>query len=218
MANMDKKLIVVEGNIGSGKSTLLKYLEGINESEVIYEPVNLWQQTTDEDGVNLLDYYYKDTQRWAYTLQTFAFITRIKSIEHAQTNKYRFIERCLESDNKIFANKLVDDKLINSLEYNIYNQWFEWNKELFKKGNTNKIDADYVIYLRTKPEVAYERINKRSRDEESKIPFEYIKDLHDRYDNYLMNSSKNVLVLDGNVNIDTNNYEKHIEDIKKFIE
>ena len=35
--------------------------------------------------------------------------------------------------------------------------------------------VDQIIYLQTNPEVAYERIKKRNRMEENKIPFQYVK-------------------------------------------
>ncbi len=46
------------------------------------------------------------------------------------------------------------------------------------------------MYLRTKPEVAYERIQQRSRHEENKIPFQYIKDLHELHEDWLVGKTK----------------------------
>lgn len=39
----------------------------------------------------------------------------------------------------------------------------------------HKPQCDLIVYLRTSPEVAYERIKKRARDEESCVPIEYLK-------------------------------------------
>ena len=73
-----KKMLVVEGNIGAGKSTFLSILQRKLPVDVVFEPTNKWQQVG-EDG-NLLDLFYKDTLRWAYTFQSYAFISRIQSL------------------------------------------------------------------------------------------------------------------------------------------
>ncbi len=43
--------------------------------------------------------------------------------------------------------------------------------------NMGNFDLFQIIYLRTRPEVAYERILSRQRAEENKMPFKYIKGL-----------------------------------------
>lgn len=43
----------------------------------------------------------------------------------------------------------------------------------------------FVVYLRTDPEVAYQRIKTRNRPEERNVTFEYIKHLHDLHDRWL---------------------------------
>ena len=75
-----QKIIIIEGNIGTGKTTFLKMLEKYG-CEVIYEPVKVWQSTCNDDGKNLLETFYSDMKRWAYSMQSFAFKTRL----HAMT-------------------------------------------------------------------------------------------------------------------------------------
>ena len=65
-------LIMIEGNIGAGKSTFLKVLQNQLNADIIFEPTNKWQEIDRES--NLLDLFYKDTPRWAYTFQSYAFI------------------------------------------------------------------------------------------------------------------------------------------------
>lgn len=50
----------------------------------------------------------------------------------------------------------------------------------------HKPQCDLIVYLRTSPEVAYDRIKKRARDEESCVPIEYLKDLHTLHENWLI--------------------------------
>lgn len=42
------------------------------------------------------------------------------------------------------------------------------------------------MYLRTTPEVVYERMKARARSEEKCIPFEYLKQLHELHENWLI--------------------------------
>ncbi len=45
---------------------------------------------------------------------------------------------------------------------------------------------DLIIYLRTTPEKALERINVRARSEENTIPLEYIQQLHGLHEEWLI--------------------------------
>lgn len=44
----------------------------------------------------------------------------------------------------------------------------------------------FPVYLRTTPDVVYERIRKRARSEETCVPFEYIKQLHELHEDWLI--------------------------------
>lgn len=49
------------------------------------------------------------------------------------------------------------------------------------------LELDLIIYLRTSPEVAYERMMDRGRKEEAGAPLEYLRLLHDAYEDWLIN-------------------------------
>ena len=54
-----------------------------------------------------------------------------------------------------------------------------------------------IIYLRSTPEVSYERIKKRNRNGESNIPLEYLQQIHKLHDEWLIdNDDLNILILD----------------------
>ena len=56
------QIISIEGNIGSGKSTLLLKLQEIykNNPDIYFvdEPVNIWNEVKDKDGITILEKYY----------------------------------------------------------------------------------------------------------------------------------------------------------------
>jgi deoxyadenosine/deoxycytidine kinase len=76
----------------AGKSTFLDLLGTRNADFcLVQEPVHKWtsveegEADSDEitasqkSGGNLLGLFYKDSERWAYTFQTYAFLSRMKS-------------------------------------------------------------------------------------------------------------------------------------------
>lgn len=44
----------------------------------------------------------------------------------------------------------------------------------------------FAVYLRTSPEIVYERMKKRGRSEESLVPLEYLQQLHELHENWLI--------------------------------
>jgi deoxyadenosine/deoxycytidine kinase len=212
-SDIGKKWFIIEGNIGTGKSTFLKKLNEDLNCEIIYEPLEQWIDTKDENNKNILDNFYKDTNRWCFTFQVNALITRSISINKPQESKYRFVERSVYTDKNVFAENSYKSGNMNQIEMDLYNKYFDWIQEHFKT------EPDGIIYLRADPETSYERIKKRSRDEESIIPLDYIKQIHEKHENWLQNE-RNVLILDANVEFEKNkkNFNDMIEKIKRFVQ
>jgi len=184
-----KKMNVhVEGNIGAGKSTFLNFVNDNFECNTSQEPVAEWMKLRDGDE-NLLDKFYKDIDRWSFAFQMNCFISRTYQVDKLPTDTINFIERSICSD-RIFADNCFESGLMTPIEMKIYVKWSEWLKEKLCR----KIDA--IIYLRSSPEVSYERIKKRSRKGEELIPIEYLKDLHRLHDKWLENTDIKVYVID----------------------
>lgn len=77
-------LVSIEGNIGSGKSTLLKRLREAEPTwTFVDEPVDSWLTIRNEQGESLLEVFYKDIPRWAYTFQNAAVLSRGQMIQAA---------------------------------------------------------------------------------------------------------------------------------------
>ena len=198
-------IISVEGNIGTGKSSLIKYLKhhyGTNKNIVfISEPVDEWLKLKDSDGSNILGKFYNDQERWSYTFQMNAFITRCKQIlNHDKSGTLIILERSIITDRKVFAQLLYENKKISKLEWELYNNWFNWLSEAFN------VKPDKYIYLYADPETSYSRIEKRQRAEEKDlVSYEYIKQVHDKHEEWLKGHSYSTTV---NVNSD------FVDDIK----
>ena len=80
----ENMLIAIEGNIGTGKSTIIEYLKQKykDDSNILFieDPLNKWLNLKDTDGQNILGKFYETPERWSYSFQMHAFITRAKDI------------------------------------------------------------------------------------------------------------------------------------------
>jgi deoxyadenosine/deoxycytidine kinase len=188
-------IISIDGNIGSGKSTMLEYLEAYLGNyiykkrclfsikyDIVYvkEPVDEWLNICDEKKNTILDCFYKDNTKYAYLFQNLAFITRYTSIINKinkNKNQIIIVERTTETDRNVFAKMLYDSKNISTLEWNVYNFWYD----------SLTINIDKYIYIDTNVENCVKRIQKRNRKSEMSIPEEYLENLQ-KYHNDWMTS------------------------------
>ena len=115
--------IYVEANIGSGKTTFLNLLE--EDYNTIKEPLDEWLKLTDGEE-NILDKFYKDADRWAYTFQMETFMSRIQSIKKNEIEGINIIERSIYTDMNCFASLAHYNGHIQELEWKLYNKWFNW--------------------------------------------------------------------------------------------
>ena len=122
-------LISIDGNIGCGKSTFLTELkQEINNRNIkdfifLQEPVDIWS-TVIFEGKTILEKFYEDPVKYAFSFQMMAYISRLSIIENAvKENPTSVIisERSLLTDKQIFAKMLYDDNKIDSYSYQIYN-------------------------------------------------------------------------------------------------
>ena len=191
-------LFSVEGNIGSGKSTLVKmlkeHLKTIKNTNVIYlpEPVSVWESIKAKDGKNAIEKYYENPEKYAFSFQMMAYISRIHQLRETLKTKDNVIiisERSGFTDKEIFAKMLHDDGKIEDIEFNIYCKWFyEFVKDIPVGG---------LIYVKTKPEICEKRVIIRNRKGET-IPLSYLQNCHKYHENWLTNEDLPVLTLNGN--------------------
>ena len=216
----------IDGNIGSGKSTLMKNLREHykDDPNVVFlrEPVDEWEKVKDENGITMLEKFYEDPEKYAFSFQMMAYISRLKVFKDAIKNvnsskKVTIItERSLYTDKMVFAKMLYDSKKIEYINYQIYLTWFNTFSEEFP--------VHKVIYVKTDPEKCHSRILKRAREGENLIPLEYLQSCDGYHNNMLDTSSPDCicqeqLILDGNVDIyqNQNQLKGWISDIDRFI-
>lgn len=174
-------IISLDGNIGAGKSTLLEEIrKACPDYECVVEPVGEWTGLQNSDGKSLLQMFYEDKKRWAYTFQNCAILTRIKALREAiRDSKKRIIitERSVLTDRYVFAEMLRDSGDLNGLEWTLYTKWFdEFACDLPLRG---------IIYITTGVDTSAERICKRARVGEDGIPKEYLSALEQQHEKWV---------------------------------
>ena len=210
-------IFTIEGNIGSGKSTLITILKKSNASlrhiPIIYlpEPVSIWESIKDSEGRNIIEKYYENQEKYAFSFQMMAYISRIHQLREILKTHSKVIvicERSVFTDREIFAKMLHDDKKIEDIEYSIYLKWFdEFVKDIPVKG---------IIYVKTNPEICQQRVIKRNRKGEI-IPLSYLQNCHKYHENWLSNID-NKLILDANKDLNSlDDYKLWIESINRYI-
>lgn len=216
-----QKCFILEGNIGAGKSTFLRIVKDRLAVQPVFEPCEKWQKVGGTE--NLLEKFYADTPRWAYTFQSYAFITRVlEQLEHAKKNTLgaQVLERSVYSDRYCFAKNCFELGTLSLLEWKLYQEWFNWLVDNYA------IKPDGFIYLRTDPTVCFERLLKRNRKEEAAVPLSYLELLHNKHEDWLIKkegvaeyiTKTPVLVLECNADFEHDEQEqaRHMAKIASF--
>lgn len=192
-------ILSIEGNIGSGKSTLLRHLNSVSvlkekhpEWVFLQEPVDDWEKIRDNDGTTIIEKFYSNQDKYAFSFQIMAYISRLAKVKKAvdeNPNAIIITERSLFTDKHVFAKMLFDTGKIEDVNYQIYQTWF------------NTFVEDYpisgYIHVNTDPKVCCDRVNKRSRDGEDTIALEYLESCHE-YHKKMMEVQDDVLTIHGN--------------------
>jgi len=218
------QIISIEGNIGSGKSTLLTNLKTFynknNNIHIIFlrEPVDEWENIKDKDGNTMVKKFYMDQEKYSFSFQIMAYISRLRLLKDAIHNTplekdiIIITERSLMTDKMVFAKMLYDSNKIEDVNYQIYLKMAECFSEDF---TINKF-----IYVKTNPEICFNRIKERSRNGECNIQLDYLNECSKYHEQMISNiDANNILILDGNINIKKNidQIDILINEINNFI-
>ena len=210
---MSHLIISLDGNIGAGKSTLLTEIrKAIPELHVVDEPVGQWTALKNGTGKNLLELFYEDKKRWAYTFQNCAILTRLKNIKEAveqlEENGKSVIltERSVLTDKYVFAQMLRDGGDIDPLEWELYDSWFT----IFSKQH----QVNGIIYLSTSSTTSKERIHIRNRQGEDRIQLDYLDALDIQHKKWMESTDIPVLTLSTEPGA---SLENNIQQIRDFI-
>jgi len=210
-------IVTIEGNIGSGKSTVLEILQVYfkDNKKVFFvdEPVSEWNNIKD-GGKTILELFYENKEKYSFSFQILAYITRLRKLLDAiddKSNEIIICERSIYSDKFVFAKMLYQQGYINEIEWQSYNYWFDTFKE--------KTNVDSIIYINTEPTICFDRIKKRNRNGESNIPMEYLDHCHVLHQEWLHENKKdNIIQFDGNIELSKDNQHEYINQLNVFMD
>jgi deoxyadenosine/deoxycytidine kinase len=176
-------IITIDGNIGCCKTSILNYFHKNYKTAIDIEPIESWNEYLKSM------YDSDDSDNSTYNFQIKVWIDRCWIQE--KSNVIVLMERSPYFIKNVFVEKAFEDKTINEDEYNNIHKLHKTTDELWQ--------PEAYIYLRSDPELCYNRIKKRGRESEKNIKLEYIKRIHElheeKYKDAIKNN-KNIIVID----------------------
>lgn len=173
-------IITIDGNIGCCKTSILNYFHKNYKTAIDIEPIESWTE--------YLKSMY-DSDNSTYNFQIKVWIDRCWIQE--KSNVIVLMERSPYFIKNVFVEKAFEDKTINEDEYNNIHKLHKTTDELWQ--------PNAYIYLRSDPEMCYNRIKKRGRESEKNIKLEYIKRIHELHEEKYKNAvenNKNIIVIE----------------------
>ena len=192
--------IAVAGNIGSGKTTLTRMLSQRYGWTPRYEPV---------DNNPYLDDFYADMPRWSFNLQIYFLNKRFQEVVEISKSTDTIIQdRTIFEDARIFAPNLHGMGMMSDRDFDNYNDLFELMISLVKL-------PDLMIYIRSTVPNLISQIQKRGREYEQSMQIDYLKDLNEKYEDFIFHKYEGrVLVIDS----DGMDFENNPADFRKVID
>ncbi|WP_423190255.1 deoxynucleoside kinase [Alkalibacterium sp. f15] len=190
-------VIVLAGMIGAGKSTYTTLISKELRSKAFYEHV---------DDNSILEKFYDDPKRWAFSLQIFFLNTRFRSIKEALVHRHNVLDRSIYED-ALFTRINYEQGNMSEAEMILYTDLLDNMME--EIAGMPKKGPDLLIYLRGSFETHLKRIEKRGRPfeqiEDNSELLNYYKSLHGRYDDWFASYDKSPTLI---INIDEINLER----------
>lgn len=187
-------IISIEGNIGSGKSTVLEYIKC--QEKVFQEDISNWGSWIED--------FYSNPEKNSFGFQMRVLLSQ--SYIKNNTNDILFHERSPMTCNYIFGNILKDKNHLSLAEQALC---LEFAKKYCWEPN-------YIIYIKTDPEICKQRILKRNRVGEN-IDISYLRFVHKYHENMYNRESTKIYIVNGHDEKETIfiNIKNIINDIKK---
>jgi deoxyadenosine/deoxycytidine kinase len=192
--------IAVAGNIGAGKTTL---------SELLAKHYKWTPHYEDVDENPYLNDFYNDMQRWSFNLQIYFLNSRFQQIIYIRKSGKTIIQdRTIYEDAEIFAPNLHSMGLMSTRDFTNYKKLFDLMVSLIQP-------PDLLIYLRASVPTLVNQIQKRGREYENSIRLDYLKQLNERYDDWVSGYNKAKLLI---INVDNLDFISNPEDLSFIID
>ena len=191
--------IAIEGPIGVGKTSLAQLLSKELGARLVLEDF--------EDNPFLSD-FYNDPERFGFQTQLFFLLQRYR--QQQDLRQVDMFQKLLITDYMFVKDRLFASLNLGDKEMQLY----DTVASLLER---NIIRPDIVIYLQADTDVLMKNIEKRGRNMEKNVTWEYIDALNQVYTEYFFRYQDTPLVIINTNNIDFVENENDLKEVIDYI-
>ena len=191
--------IAIEGPIGVGKTSLAQLLSRELGARLVLEDF--------EDNPFLPD-FYNDPERFGFQTQLFFLLQRYR--QQQDLRQVDMFQKLLITDYMFVKDRLFASLNLGDKEMQLY----DTVASLLER---NIIRPDIVIYLQADTDVLMKNIEKRGRNMEKNVTWEYIDALNQVYTEYFFRYQDTPLVIIKTNNIDFVENENDLKEVIDYI-
>ena len=191
--------IAIEGPIGVGKTSLAQLLSKELGARLVLEDF--------EDNPFLPD-FYNDPERFGFQTQLFFLLQRYR--QQQDLRQVDMFQKLLITDYMFVKDRLFASLNLGDKEMQLY----DTVASLLER---NIIRPDIVIYLQADTDVLMKNIEKRGRNMEKNVTWEYIDALNQVYTEYFFRYQDTPLVIINTSNIDFVENENDLKEVIDYI-
>ena len=191
--------IAIEGPIGVGKTSLAQLLSKELGARLVLEDF--------EDNPFLPD-FYNDPERFGFQTQLFFLLQRYR--QQQDLRQVDMFQKLLITDYMFVKDRLFASLNLGDKEMQLY----DTVASLLER---NIIKPDIVIYLQADTDVLMKNIEKRGRNMERNVTWEYIDALNQVYTEYFFRYQDTPLVIINTNNIDFVENENDLKEVIDYI-
>ena len=191
--------IAIEGTIGVGKTSLAELLSKELGARLVLEDF--------EDNPFLPD-FYNDPERFGFQTQLFFLLQRYR--QQQDLRQVDMFQKLLITDYMFVKDRLFASLNLGDKEMHLY----DTVASLLER---NIIKPDLVIYLQADTDVLMKNIEKRGRNMERNVTWEYIDALNQVYTEYFFRYQDTPLVIINTNNIDFVENESDLKEVIDYI-
>lgn len=191
--------IAIEGPIGVGKTSLAELLSKELGARLVLEDF--------EDNPFLPD-FYNDPERFGFQTQLFFLLQRYR--QQQDLRQVDMFQKLLITDYMFVKDRLFASLNLGDKEMHLYDT-------IASLLERNIIKPDLVIYLQADTDVLMKNIEKRGRNMERNVTWEYIDALNQVYTEYFFRYQDTPLVIINTNNIDFVENESDLKEVIDYI-
>ena len=170
ISNMNKKLIVIAGNLAVGKTTLANILGKSQNWFIGHESVI--------DNPYLVD-YYSDMKQWALQLQFYFLGNRLNLHNTAYNHPVTAIlDRSIYEDAEIFVKALYKSNILRERDYKSYLTIYNYLIGSLPKPNL-------LIHIKAPIDIILQRIKERGQPFDKNLDKSYLSMIDNQYDEWI---------------------------------